>query len=193
MDESDELVLESASPELRELLGLFDVPAFARRGQDLETVIRHLHDHCHRERQMRLEMVRVRLRQWAACVTGPADWSATFTGPLDALWAAAGAGPLAYAARSAPLRRQRACARDLAASVLRFNRRWVSFLEKLNLKPINDMIDDYNRYYLFEKECFFRSPRLALRYFAARERITPERLLSEYPRVPVPGLRFPCR
>jgi hypothetical protein len=75
-------------------------------------------------------------------------------------------------------------ARDLIASVDRFNRRWSKFMLDLNLDPINRLIDHYNAHYLFEKECVFRSARVASRGFRPRPRITPETLLADHPRLP---------
>ena len=139
--------------EIKELLGLFDAPAFARRGQDLEYALARLHDRCARRRDAMLDMVRVRLRQWSAAVTGPDGWSSSFDAPIEPLWALAGAEPPAWADRPAPIRRRRTIARDLVASLNRFNRRWTEFLDGLDLEPLNRTIDQYNRYYLLEKEC----------------------------------------
>src|SRR5512135_3529649 len=98
MDETDESApVTSVDAEIKELLGLFDVPAFARRGQDLEYALARLHARCSRERDERLDMVRVRLRQWAGAVTGPEAWSEVFTSPVDALWPLSGAEPPAWA------------------------------------------------------------------------------------------------
>src|SRR3954471_13488802 len=118
--------------EIKELLGLFDTPAFARRGQDLEHGLERLDARCRRERGAMLEMVRVRLRQWAGAVGGPEAWAATFTAPIDPLWPLSGAEPPAWTDRPAPARRRRAIARDLIASVERFNRRWTHFVAALD-------------------------------------------------------------
>jgi hypothetical protein len=177
-------------PELRQLLGLFDAPAFARRGQDLEYALGRLHARCRREREAMLEMVRVRLRQWAGVATGPGDWAPEFAAPVGPLWPLAVADAPAWAGRRGPARRRRAVARDLAASVGRFNRRWSRFLDELPLGPINDAIDRYNRYYLLEKECSLGSARLASRFFAPRPRVTPEALRVEYPPVPAPAVHL---
>ncbi len=72
--------------EIKELMGLFDVPAFARRGQDLEYALKRIHARCLQVREESLPMVRLRLRQWSRVATGPDDWSEVFTGPLDSLW-----------------------------------------------------------------------------------------------------------
>jgi hypothetical protein len=189
MDETDDSTpMTNIDAEMKELLGLFDVPAFARRGQDLEYALARLHVRCRRERLGMLEMVRLRLRQWSGAATGPDDWRTTFAAPIDRLWPLCDAEPPAWADRPAPARRRRAIARDLVASVERFNRRWARFLDGLNLEPANRRIDQYNRYYILEKECCLGSARLAARHFVSRERLTREGLLDQYPTLPVPEL-----
>ena len=66
--------------EVKEMMGLFDLPAFARRGQDLEITRRRLHERCCKARLQLLDMVQLRLRQWSRAVTGPDAWPAVFTG-----------------------------------------------------------------------------------------------------------------
>ena len=189
MDETDESTpLYATDAETRQLLGLFDTPAFARRGQDLEYTLARLHDRCVRERSAMLEMVRLRLRQWSAASTGPADWSPPFAAPVAPLWPPAGADPPAWSARPAPDGRRRSIARDLIASVERFNRRWARFLDAIDLEPINRLVDHYNRYYLLEKECVLGSSRLASRHFVPREPLTRDALRARYPELPEPTL-----
>jgi hypothetical protein len=186
--ESGSNPLGTVDPELRQLLGLFDAPAFARRGQDVEYALGRLHGRCCRERSAMLEMVRLRLRQWAGSVAGPDDWPSAFAAPIAALWPLAAADPPAWSDQPAPPRRRRAVARDLVASVQRFNRRWTRFLAELNLEPVNNLIDQYNRYYLLEKECCLGSSRLAARHFIRRAPLTRGDLLADYPTLPVPEL-----
>ena len=111
-----------------------------------------------------------------------------FDAQIAALWPAAGAEPPSWAARPAPGRRRNAIARDLVASVERFNRRWARFLDELDIGPINAMIDRYNHYYLLEKECVLGSARLAARHFIPRPRLTREGLLARHPLLPAPAL-----
>jgi len=170
--------------ELNELLGLFDMPAFARRGADLEYALRRLHARLARDRAGMLDMVRLRLRQWAAAATGPGDWPGVFRGPVDALYALAGASPPEWAARPATDRRRRAAARDLAASVGRFNRRWADRLDTLPLDGLNRQVEHYNRYYVLEKECVLGSARLAARHFVPRPMVTREDLRADHPPLP---------
>src|SRR4051812_14925276 len=120
MDEYDDEagMIANRDPEVSELLGLFDVPAYVRRGQDLEYALARLRDRCRRERSTRLDLVLVRLRQWTCAVTGLEAWRDVFTAPIEALWPLCDAPPATWAERPAPPRRQRAIAGDLIASVV---------------------------------------------------------------------------
>src|SRR4051812_46529222 len=91
IETTDEIAV--TDPEMRQLLGLFDVPAFARRGQDLEATLEALESRLGRERSAMLEMVRLRLRQWAATATSPEDGGGLFAGSLRPLVEAIGGAP----------------------------------------------------------------------------------------------------
>jgi hypothetical protein len=187
-DAEDSAPMMGVDPEIRELMGLFDLPAFARRGQDLEYSLNRIHARCRDQREELLEMVRLRLRQWSRVATGLGDWSEVFAGPIDSLWQLTRSEPPAWAEQSAPSRPRRAVARDLIASVQRFNQRWRQFLESLNLGPTNQVIDQYNQYYVLEKECVMGSARLAARHFTPVPRLSSESLLKDYPMLPAPEL-----
>jgi hypothetical protein len=190
MDHADELQsVEVVDPEIRQLLGLFDIPAFARRGQDLEQGLERFDSRLHRRRMHYLEMVHLRLRQWAAAVEGPQACEPVFVEPIAPLWPLTGAGEPVWGTKPVPHRKRRAIGRDLVQSITRFNRRWTAAIDDCNLEPINDLIDQYNRYYVLEKECMMGSVRLAARHFVLQPRMTPEALLARYPLLPVPRLR----
>ena len=187
-DESLSTLSGDIETEIKEMMGLFDVPAVraARPGARGDAPPRST-TAADRRRGERLDMVRVRLRQWARVATGP--------GRLGRRLRRADRAALAPSARpsrrSGPPRRPRvhrqlAVARDLIAAVERFNRRWVEFLERLNLDPANAVIDQYNRYYVLEKECVLGSARLAARFFTPVPPLTPDRLLRDHPLLPVP-------
>jgi hypothetical protein len=184
--------MASVETEIRQMLGLFDAPSFARRGQDLESSLARLHGRCERMRAGMLEMVHLRLRQWASAATGPDDWSDTFAEPVAPLWDLSGASePPRWALRPAPNRRRRALARDLSASVGRFNRRWARFVGGLDLGPVNRRIEGYNRYYLLEKECALGSHRLAARLFRPVDPLSADDLIARHPPLPDPRLVEP--
>ena len=187
-DESPATLSGDIETEIKEMMGLFDAPAFARRGQELEEVLRRVDVRCREARGDRLEMVRVRLRQWARIAPGPDAWTAVFAASIEPLWPLSGAEPPQWGATLPPPRhRQLAVARDLVAAVERFNRRWTEFLESLHLGAANVVIDHYNRYYVLEKECVMGSGRLAARFFTPIPLLTPAQLLREHPLLPVPA------
>jgi hypothetical protein len=72
----------------------------------------------------------------------------------------------------------------LQRSIQRFNQRWTAFLEELDLAPLNKQRDDYNRYYVLEKECALRSPRLAREGFRQLRPLTVEDLIALFPLLP---------
>jgi hypothetical protein len=191
MDDRDEegTPLGGIDAEIKELLGLFDVPAFARRGQDLEYSLARLRLRSRQVRRGMLDMVRLRLRQWASLADGPRADSLVFAASIAGLWPLAEAEPPKWAARTASPRKLRGVARDLIASAERFNRRWLDHLDGLNLDPINRQVDDYNRYYLLEKECSLGSAKLAARHFVPKTHVTLDDLRLELPPLPVPVLK----
>jgi hypothetical protein len=187
-DESMSILSGDIETEIKEMMGLFDAPAFARRGLELDEMLRRVDARCRQARIERLDMVHVRLRQRTGVATGPEDWSSVCTATIVPLWPLCEAEPPRWAASSSPRHRQLTVARELIAAVERFNRRWTGFLESLNLGPANGVIDHYNRYYVLEKECVMGSGRLAARFFTPIPRLTPERLLRDHRLLPVPEL-----
>jgi hypothetical protein len=75
---------------------------------------------------------------------------------------------------------------DLARSFARFNRRWLAYLGELDLQPINQLRDGYNRFYVLEKECALRSARLAREGFVPLAPVRVEDLLERFPVLRVP-------
>jgi hypothetical protein len=81
--------------------------------------------------------------------------------------------------------RRRVLAR-LRASVERFNRRWLTFIDKFDLRELNRQRDGYNRYYLLEKECAVGPVALLRQQFRRLPPVTPTDLLALLPPLPVP-------
>jgi hypothetical protein len=192
MEESPSTLGGDIETEIKEMMGLFDAPAFARRGLELDEILRRVDLRCREARAERLDMVCIRLRQWTRVATGPEDWPSVFTATIELLWPLSGAEPPEWSTAAAPRARRLAVARDLIASVERFNRRWTEFVQSLKLDPANGVIDHYNRYYVLEKECVMGSSRLAARFFTPIAPLTPERLLRDHPLLPVPELANPA-
>jgi hypothetical protein len=171
--------------DARAVLGLYDLPAFARRAIELEETLGRLRFICERERRLRLEMVELRLRQWQEH-SDEGGWIGILSESPEVLWRMVNETDPAWRASPERWSRRVRVARDLVNSVERFNRSWVSFVSGLRLEPFNDCIDRYNQYYPLEKECLFRSSRLATRNFVPVGRLSAEDLLQRYPKLPVP-------
>ncbi len=190
MDNSEETTLMMGTDaEMKEILGLYDVPAFARRGQELDYALDRFHARFARERLGMLDMVRLRLKQWAAIAEGPLTASGIFSSAIDPLWSLADAPCPVWSGGPGPTRKLGVAAKELVASVERFNRRWTRFVAQTNADLINAQIDGYNRYYVLEKECSLNSARLAARSFVPKPKLSASALEAIYPPLPVPELR----
>src|SRR4029079_11059306 len=123
-------------------------------------------ERCERERELLLEMPRLRLARLFALVPADLSLSSLLQSPEDADylarlhddWHPRLRSRLHPARSSAELARAVA---DLNASFTRFNRRWTKALNELDLRRINALREAYNRYYLLKKECALRSTRIA--------------------------------
>ena len=190
MEEADDTSpLGGFEREMKEVLGLFDVPAFARRGHEVEQSRLRLRSRSDKARSALLDMVRLRLKQWAAATTGPGMAQTVFTGPIDLFWPLAAAPEPKWGVYADSPRRLRAIGRDLIASAERFNRRWLEQLDRIDLTVINRQIDHYNRYYVLEKECVVGSTRLAMRHFKPLSFVTMDEIIADHPLLPIPQLR----
>jgi hypothetical protein len=165
---------------------VFDVPSFVRRGQDVEFHLASLEERCRKGRLALLDMVHMRLRQWAKLATGPEDWRDAFAAPVAPLWDAASAPAPTWANVAGSRRARRTVAYDLAASVGRFNDRWAAFVDRLDTRLINDSIENYNKYYIMEKECVLGSSRLAAQRFTPIAAVSAATILAAHPPLPVP-------
>lgn len=180
---------EVTDPAIRRMLGLFDIPAFARRGLDVVEMRDSLRRRCQKQRLEWLGMIHLRLRQWAAAAVGTDDWHDVFDSSVAALWELTEAPAPTWARVPATRGRRRAAAQDLVASLERFNRRWLGYVQTLDLEPFNRVITKYNEYYTLEKECALGSARLAARFYRPEEPITVEQILGEHPPLPIPRLK----
>ncbi len=174
------------------MLLAFDAPAFVRRAQQVEIAWEGLQAVCRREREQLLEMPRMRLARFVMLrESWPRDVSPIY-----------GADDLAYldglyqdwkpSLRSAakPARTEAEVVQalaDLTRSFGRFNRRWLGYLGELDLRPINQLRDGYNRFYVLEKECALRSARLAREGFVPLAAVRVEDLLERFPVLKIPS------
>jgi hypothetical protein len=185
------------SREIRELMAQFDAPAYVRRARRVEGSYEQLIEQCRRQRQEWLAMVRTRLGQLAALADAVNDdWRAIasiLSSDADVLRLRRLHDELRPALRvsvtpNGSPRVLRRAAVALRHSIARFNERWLGFLGKIDLAPLNALRDGYNSYYVLEKECALRSPRLAREGFRPIPMVTLQELTEKFPPLDLPRL-----
>lgn len=194
MEEEVILGRDGAEEAVKRFLSQYDAPAYIRRARGVEAAWEQLLDHCRRRRAEWLGIVRLRI----ALLHGSAgDWDNLLPllaneEQLDILryHLAALASPLrAPIERTTSARAWRHALHELHDSLQRFNRRWQTFLESVDLIAINELREGYNRYYVLEKECAVRSTRVARQGFVPLQPLTLDDLTAQLPLLPVPRLR----
>ena len=193
MDDTDETLPTMNSDietDVKELMGLFDLPAFARRGQDLEATLRRLHDRC---RDSPPAVARDGAPQAAAVVAalrvGPESWRGVFTSTIESLWELAEAEPPRWASSDAPLKRRQSVAQRPDRGRRAFQSPLASV--RRSIQPRADQLRDRSiqSLLLLEKECVMGSARLAARHFHPVPRLTKPMLLAEHPTLARPRAR----
>jgi hypothetical protein len=178
---------------INRFLAHYDVPAYIRRARRVQQAFDHLVQRCRAQREEWLKAVALRLRMLGALA---GDWhslrpllrDADQVGVLRELEALLGPVPRKRPWSAASLRARRRALRHLHEGIERFNRRWQAYLPTVDLTPVNEARDGYNRYYLLEKECAVRSARVARQGFHRLEPVTVADLAALLPPLPIPRL-----
>jgi hypothetical protein len=177
-----------------EVIGRYGEPAYVRRGRAVEHALHDLLDHCRSRRDELLRMVRTRLAllhaqagEWAALAPLLRD-----EGQVRILEVLHASLDPRLRGEVAPTRSRRALTlalRELKASLERFNRRWREFLPTVDLARVNELRENYNRYYLLEKECATHSASVARQGYRPLAPLTHDELARRIPPLPVPQLK----
>lgn len=185
----DDVVIPAKDdPRFQYVVAQFGGPAFMRRAQRAENALTEL---LHRLRATRfewLEMVRLRLGQVHALAGGWTSLSRFLDAEsltelrrlFDELKPKLRV-PVEPAESQAVIR---AALADLQASIQRFNERWRTLLDTIDLSEVNRRRDEYNRWYVFEKECFVGSARIARQGFTPLAMVTLEMIVEWLPVTP---------
>jgi hypothetical protein len=176
-----------------QVLSQYGAPAYIRRARQVEEAFDQLVNGCARQRREWLKIARSRLS--AVCsMTDDKDAllplleNASQLLTIEHLCSQLDVTLTRREGRP-PARSLRRQLQELTMSIVRFNQRWLTYLEGLDLTGVNQLRDGYNRYYLLEKECAIRSARLARQYYRQLEPVTRDQLLAFFPLLPVPELR----
>jgi hypothetical protein len=181
---------DDESHTLKRFMAQYDVPAYVRRARRVQEAWDSLISRCQRQREEWLPMVRLRLGRLRALA---GDWERLrpwLAGDeqIDALQQLEGSLQPKLRAPLEPTtsaRVLRVAFSELIESIEHFNRRWQPYLQSIDLAEVNDLRDGYNRFFLLEKECAFRSARMARQGFRRLEPATLEELTTLLPPLPV--------
>jgi hypothetical protein len=176
-----------------QFIAQFGEPAYARRARLTQEALDAVVRHCRRRRDEWLLMVRIHLGmlrglagEWSVLRPLLADDEQVRV--LEQLHEDLQPRLRVPVTRTTSVRKLRSTLRELAASIVYFNRRWAEFLPGVDLARVNELRDSYNRYYLVEKECALRSPRVARHGFRQLPPCTTAELAALLPALPVPRL-----
>jgi hypothetical protein len=176
---------------LNEMIGRFSAPSFIRRAKLVETTWSLLVDRCAKVRRDRLTFVGLRLGQIHALAGSWEAVRAWLTDEDDLTQLRDLFDELQPRLRM-PLepttskRELRAALNELIEAMEMFNERWARWLAKIDLKAVNQAREDYNRYYLFEKECAVGNARVARIGFTKMGPITLEDVTKQFPLLKLP-------
>src|SRR5262245_44281071 len=193
MDEIPILGRGDAGDLQRQVLAQHGPPAYARRGTQVEAAYEELLNQLRRQREEWLDMPRLHLGVLHALA---GDWPRlrpllADDGQLAALLELERILRPRLRCRSeatSSTHKLRLALLDLVESLERFNRRWQLFLPTVDLTSINQLRDGYNRYYVLEKECAVRSPRIARQGFRPLPPLAVADLTVELPALLVPRI-----
>jgi hypothetical protein len=193
----DELPILGADGDrrtLQQIIALHGAPAFVRRTQQVQEALTLLVEGCRQQRTAWLMMVRLQLGTLAALA---GDWAVLRPWLADEdhlevlrrLHAELRPELRVPVARTTSGRALQRALAELVAGLERFNGRWRDYLHGVDLGRVNALREGYNKYYMLEKECVVRSPRLARQGFQPLPPLTAADLLVFLPPLPVPRLR----
>jgi hypothetical protein len=170
----------------------YDAPAYVRRARGVEAALENLLERGRRQRRewlfgvrLNLGFLRPSVRSWTDLRPLLADDQQVEI--LEQLHSEAG-DPEAPMTGPADNRGRRRALVRLRGSVERFNRRWLAYVDKLDLGDLNRLRDGYNRYYLLEKECAVGPARLLPQLFRKLPPLTHADVLAELPPLPIPRM-----
>jgi hypothetical protein len=176
--------------ERQQVLAQYGAPAYVRRANEVEAALQQFLVSCLRKRDEWLGMVRSRLATLHA-LAGDGEALRSFLDESQIQLLRALHTELRPRLRVPiePTTSRRVLGRafdELKASLERFNRRWREYLHGLDLSDLNFRREEYNRYYVLEKECAVRSPLVARQGFQPLPPLTVADLEALLPPLPIP-------
>jgi hypothetical protein len=186
-------VREDGRLDMQQVVAMYDAPAYIRRARNVEGTLQQVLHRCRQQREQWLAMARLRLGQLAG-LAGSWQRLRPWLADDDQVAILARLETELSPQLRCPVEQtssQRVLLRALVKlcdSLERFNERWHVFLSKVDLTTLNALREDYNRWYVLEKECAVRSARLAREGFVALSPLTAADLEERLPLLPVPAV-----
>ena len=173
----------------QQIAGSFDEPAFLRRARDTENAWVFLLERARKQQAEWLNIPTLRLGRLAmlaphfqACEPFITADSASDLRSLHSKWNPQLKRMLAPATKQSQVQ---AAIDQLIAAFERFNTRWSSYVADLDYDYVNNMRQQYNRWYVIEKECALQSFRTATTGFKPLPMVTVEDVTALLPLLPV--------
>lgn len=168
----------------QQMIMSFDTPAYMRRARDTEAAWHAVESRCRRQRAAWLKLPTLRLAEWMRDVCHNSSALSGYSVDVrDRLQQLAAECDLPELNSNGPTAAAVVETR-LTESFERFNRRWKSFLDSVDLSEVNRRRRDYNQYYVLEKECAVRSAQVAGRGFTPLPPATADDLWKLFPLLP---------
>jgi hypothetical protein len=189
----DITIPDRESAEFQQLIAANDGPAYVRRARRVHDAFEQLVHQGRKQRDEWLRMVRLSLGMLHALA---GSWDAVRPcvhddDALDLLRRLHDDLQPRLRVAVVPTksrRRLRTTLAELVDGLERFNRRWQEYVHKLDLRPVNELRDGYNRWYVLEKECALRNAAAARAGFQRLPPLTVEDVLTRLPLLGVPWL-----
>jgi hypothetical protein len=175
----------------REVIALYDSPAYIRRARQVHAAYDELIYRCQTQRQEWLELVRLRVGLIKALAGTWESLRPLLAGESDVVELRRLHDSLSPQLRAPVVattsqREIRQALEELGESLDRFNRRWAEFLKNVDLTAVNNLREGFNLYYVLEKECAVGSATTARRGFQKLDPLTHEDLARLFPPLCVP-------
>ncbi len=177
---------------VQEIAGRFGPASFMRRAKLVETSWARLLERGDHARREHLAMVRLRVGQLHA-LAGEDALRRLLPDDADRAMLARLHDELQPELRmplepTTSVRTLRGALRDLVEAMESFNARWQRWLAEADLTAVNKAREDYNRYYVLEKECALGSAVVARRDFKPLPPITRGDVEAQLPLLELPRL-----
>jgi hypothetical protein len=184
---------DSEGHEFQYVIAQFEAPAFIRRARRVRDALDQLVSRCRSQREQWLLMTKLFLGRLHALA---GEWSVLRPlladdeqlAVLETLRTTLAPKLRVPPPPTTSARVLQETLRELVHSLERFNARWQPYLEQVDRRPIDELREGYNKYYVLEKSCALRNEVVARHGFVPLAPLSVGELAEHLPLLPVPKL-----